>query len=113
MAAALVILVCDDASGAKRKLGRRRLQATTLPAWCQYVPDGQKSAACRGSGQGCTCDSFCQSDVPKNTWMWNPQCCGCNGAGGAQGSGSVVPQAMVASAEVLASARSSDTDAAV
>merc|ERR1719215_164175 len=55
------------------------VQALSVPAWCQYVPAGEQSLACRGSdGQGCTCDGSC-AEIPANSWMWNPHCCGCSG----------------------------------
>merc|ERR1712039_515368 len=57
-----------------------RPMALAVPAWCQYVPDDEKTAACRGTDAGgCTCDGSC-SEIPAGSWQWNPQCCGC-GAG--------------------------------
>merc|ERR1712113_533515 len=61
-----------------------KVKVLSVPAWCQYVPAGEKSVACRGSdAKGCTCEGLC-AQVPANTWMWNPQCCGCGQSNGSK-----------------------------
>mmetsp|Transcript_15301 Transcript_15301/g.38161 ORF Transcript_15301/g.38161 Transcript_15301/m.38161 type:complete len:495 (+) Transcript_15301:84-1568(+) len=60
---------------------------TQLPAWCEFVPEAFKDAACRGSSGGCSCKDFCTDAVPA-TWQWNPECCGCHGSGNAREKGS-------------------------
>lgn len=63
-----------------------------VPAWCQYVPSSQQQAACRGTNaKGCTCKDMCAKDIPANTWMWNPECCGC---------GASAPASLAASAVI-------------
>merc|ERR1719433_799433 len=60
------------------------VEPLAAPAWCRYVPDDEKSTACRGTNAGgCSCDGSC-SDIPSGSWQWNPQCCGCGAQGKTQ-----------------------------
>lgn len=70
-----------------------KVDASGVPAWCQYVPSAYQNAACRGSnGGGCTCKSFCaDSGEPAEAQQNNPECCGC-GANGAKGGKSLAQE---------------------
>jgi len=67
---------CCGCKGTTPQASQNGTRQGMLPAWCHFIPGDFKSEACKGSGPGCKCSSWCKA-TPLTSRQWNTECCGC------------------------------------